>query len=72
MVAVGTSQQKPAQVRFGSDSEVGRRNRDFRSASDSGHPAGGLGCPSSAKPRHRARKERKQKAARRRLSIHTR
>ena len=38
-------------VSVGSDSEVGRHNRDFRSAPDSGHPAGGLGCPSSANKR---------------------
>jgi hypothetical protein len=38
-------------VRFGSNSEVELVDADFRSAPDSGHPAGGLGCPSSAKGR---------------------
>jgi hypothetical protein len=41
-------------VRVGSNSEVELADADFRFAPDSGHPAGGLGCPLSARSRHYA------------------
>jgi hypothetical protein len=53
----------------GANPDLTDPQRHFRSTSNNGHREAGSACPKGAKLRHRGHKQRKRKAARRRLSF---